>query len=261
MDEHNFSQFADLIDDAFLLNPNWKPLPPKGKALYFKALEPFPMEMVSRAMTAHIRDPQRGRFQPSVSDIIAQIEVSAGTDGRPGAEEAWALVQRSNDEAETVVWTAEMRDAFSICRVLLEAGNVIGGRMAFKEAYLRLVAEAVRNNKPVKWEVSLGRDSQKREVAIQNATIAGRLSTAMANILLPGIGCTPLLQLSTSGATQEISREGLARVKAEMEKLQMGSEKRRIKREAERQAQRKAEAERKRAIDLQVTEYAKRHDI
>lgn len=234
MFERDTDQFTALLEDAFALNPNWKPLSPKGKALFFRALEPYSLEVVSRAMTAHIRDPKRGSYQPTPADIVGQIEAASGMDGRPGAEEAWALCLPAISELETVVWTAEMRDAFGTCRTVLERGDEVGARMAFKEAYTRMAADAVRNGRPVKWEISIGHDAQKREKAITHAVNFGRLPAPQVAGLLP--------------APVSADPHGLAKVKAMLQNLVPGSEKAAQKREIELQALR----EQKRQIDEQV---------
>jgi hypothetical protein len=246
MFERDFAQFATLLDDAFSLNPNWKVLSPRGKALYFKALEQYSLETVSMAMTAHIRDAQRGKFQPAPADLIAKIEGSAPGDGRPGVEEAWALALLATDEHETVVWTEEMRDAFMLCRPVLERGDEVGARMAFKEAYLRMIVDAGRANRAVRWELSPGRSGEKRALAIERAAAVGRLPAPQVSLLLPA----PVKEA-------EINREGLARVRAECAKLIPASERIRARREAELQAERDRDAEQKREITNKVAQYQK----
>lgn len=95
-------------------------------------------------------------------------------DGRPGPEEAWAMIP--TDEAGSVVWTEEMAAAFGIALPLLQAGDKIAARMAFREAYARMVGEARDARKPVRWSPSLGHDAKGRDAALSAAITAGRLS-------------------------------------------------------------------------------------
>ncbi len=114
----------------------------------------------------------------TVQDVVSRID-----DGRPGAEEAWALMPL--DEAQSVVWSDEMSEAFGICGPLLDRGDKVAVRMAFKEAYGRLVAKARDAGKPVRWTPSLGHDARGREAAVQAAVQAGRLSYEQGAGLVP----------------------------------------------------------------------------
>lgn len=248
MFERDFGKFAELLDNVVSLKPTWKPLPPNAKALFFRAFEQYPLEVVTQAMTAHLMDPERGQFQPAPADLVAQIKKMAGTDNRPGAEEAWAIAITSRDESETVIWTQEMAEAFAICQPVLAMGDEVGARMAFKEAYLRLVGIARNNNVPAQWSPSLGWDVSKREEALRKASVAGLLPAPAIQNLLPA-------PKGFAEPTDEESRAGLATVKAELAKLQDGWAKAAERRAAELQAEREAEAERKRSIAEQVKQY------
>jgi hypothetical protein len=154
-------------------------------AMWFRALAAHDLESIQRAFDAHVKDPQRGRFVPVPADILAQLEAMAADDGRPGPEEAWAIAVRSNDEAQTVVWTAEAAEAWAIARPVMQLGDEVGARMAFKEAYHRLVVEARTRRLPVAWNVSEGHDAGRRTRAIEAAVAAGRLPAPVAAALLP----------------------------------------------------------------------------
>lgn len=246
MFERDTKEFFELLDDAWTVNPNWKQLSPKGKALFFKALEPYSLEVVRMALTAHIRDPKRGTFQPVPADIVAQIEGISGGAGRPGVEEAWAIAVLATDEAATVVWTEEMRDAFGICQSLLERGDGVGARMAFKDAYLRLVVEAGRANRPVKWEVTLGHDAARRVDVIRKAEAMGRIPSEQVSLFLP-----------PPATDKSVNRDGLARLKAEVAKLISAD----VKMAQRQEAARLAEEERKNALAGTVEAYAQAHGI
>ncbi len=133
-----------------------------------------------------------GRF--ALDEIIKQIE-KLKPDGRPGAEEAWAKIPR--DEYASVVWTEEMANAFFIALPLLNEGDQIAARMAFKEAYLRLVEQSKRDGVAAKWHASLGHDQLGRKAVLVDAVQRGLLSAEQVAGLLPhsddGIGIAACL--------------------------------------------------------------------
>ena len=114
----------------------------------------------------------------TIQDVVTRID-----DGRPGVEEAWA--QMPLDELQSVVWTDEMREAFGIARGLLSNGEKVAARMAFKEAYIRLVGEARDEGQPVKWSPSLGFDKSGQHAVLADAVAKGRLSYEHAQDLCP----------------------------------------------------------------------------
>ena len=103
-------------------------------------------------------------------------------DGRPGVEEAWAMIP--HDEGSTVVWTTEMAQAFGVAVKLLETDEV-GARMAFKETYTKLISQARNDGIPVKWMPSLGHDKSGRDGPIMEAVAKGRLQATQAAEFLP----------------------------------------------------------------------------
>lgn len=114
----------------------------------------------------------------TIQDVVSRID-----DGRPGVEEAWA--QMPFDESQSVVWTDEMAQAFGVARGLLEDGERVAARMAFKEAYTRLIGEARDAGRPVSWTPSLGFDKNGQEAVLADAVSKGRLSYEHAQELAP----------------------------------------------------------------------------
>jgi hypothetical protein len=193
--------------------------------------------------------------------LAAIIERLEADDGRPGADEAWAIARHARDEAATVVWSAEMRDAFALARPLLEdggyTGDKVGARMAFIDAYRRLVRAAREVGTPPCWEVSLGWDMEQRQVVLQQAATAGRLSPVQLAGLLPAAAQAPSLYApgqcyagdeATSGASTpaQQARENLARIARLIAKVGHGQAETLAER-AERVAAQRAAFEQRRA--------------
>lgn len=116
------------------------------------------------------------RSRMSLADVLDRID-----DGRPGPEEAWAMIPK--DEYGTCVWTTEMAQAYGCVAHMLD--EKVPARMAFKEAYIRLVAAARSQNTPVSWTPSFGWDASGREHVLREAVRLGRLTAAHVQALLP----------------------------------------------------------------------------
>lgn len=174
--EHECDFEIMLLDLAELYN---HPQPSKSACgLWWLALEPYPWELVCRALTEHTRS---CKWFPRPADVIGILEA---LDGRPTADEAWALAITATDEAATVVWCREIAQAWGIAQPVLDTGDQIGARRTFIDAYNRLLADARRTLTPASWEVSLGLDASARRIAIEAASRAGRLPPAQARRLL-----------------------------------------------------------------------------
>jgi hypothetical protein len=167
MQRTDLNAFGEMLDAVCSLLSRGAYQPNSmNTALFFRALARYSLTEVRAGFDAHVADKQRGRFVPVPSDIIAQIEGAAADDGRPGAEEAWAKAVRSADEFETVVWTAEMAQAWAEVAPLYGQGDQVGARMAFKEIYARLVDEARSARRRVTWTAALGFDPERRALAL-----------------------------------------------------------------------------------------------
>jgi hypothetical protein len=138
-------------------------------------LSVYPEPQVMGALV-RCRKELRGRM--SIADVISRLD-----DGRPGPEEAWAMIPR--DEATSVVWTDEMAQAWGIAQPLLESGDSVQARMAFTETYRAKVQTARDSGVPVKWTPSLGHDPMGREGVLIDAAEKGRLTAQHVAGLLP----------------------------------------------------------------------------
>jgi hypothetical protein len=179
MRTEDLPQFAALLADV--LSGYGKPLPEKAEiGIWFRQLSPFDPAVICKAFEAYRLE--RPDFAPVPNGIVARCKL---LDGRPDENEAWAVAITSQDESETVVWTQEMAEAFNLARPLLADGDAIGARMAFKDAYKRLVDDARATNKPTQWSVSAGWDATRRQVAVQKAVVAGLLAGPQPHLALP----------------------------------------------------------------------------
>lgn len=118
----------------------------------------------------------------SQAAINAEVE-KLNPDGRLGADEAWALIP--HDEASSAVITDEMAEALGIARPLLNEGDKIAARMAFKQAYESIIQKNKMLGVKPKWFASLGHDPNGRELAMNYAVEKGRLTQEHAQSLLP----------------------------------------------------------------------------
>lgn len=111
-------------------------------------------------------------------DILVHID-----DGRPDADEAWAMMPRS--ELTSVVWTDEMAQAWGVALPMLNAGDAGGARAAFRDTYAKAVLEARIRHTPPHWTPSLGSDVTSRKRVLLEALEKHRLSAAHVEQLLP----------------------------------------------------------------------------
>ena len=144
-------------------------------AVFLSDLAAYPEHQVMKALT-RCRKEVRGIL--TLQDVVSRIE-----DGRPGVEEAWAMLPYSEDTS--AVWTTEMSQAFGVAVRLIDAGAMVEARMAFKETYLRLVTQARDAGVPVEWHVTLGHDVRGRESVLTAAVDAGRLTYEHAKQFIP----------------------------------------------------------------------------
>jgi hypothetical protein len=179
MHNEDLPQFAKLLGDVFA-GYGKSLTDAKEIGLWFKQLSPFPAATIRKAFEAYRME--RPDFAPVPNGIVARCKL---LDGRPDDNEAWAIAITSQDERETVVWTSEMAEAFSLASPLLATGDEIGARMAFKDAYKRLVDDARASNKPVQWSVSAGWDTSRRQITVEKAVVAGLLAGPQPHLALP----------------------------------------------------------------------------
>jgi hypothetical protein len=151
------------------------PLTESALSLMVEDLAVYPEEVLAVALR-RVRRAHKGRL--TIEVIESQIET-----GHPSPDEAWASMPFR--ESDSVVWTDPMRIAFGVVFPLLEEGDKIAARMAFKAAYEREVMKSKELREPAKWTPSLGSDKQSREAALHQAVALNRISDSYAKSLLP----------------------------------------------------------------------------
>ena len=145
----NFFKFLETTYAFYGLNNPEKNI----LAAWQKLFTQFGGDRVQSAISLFCR---KSKYVPRPIDVYQILN----DDGRPSADEAWAIAIRSFDENLTIRWTTEIAKARGEVRELFETDEV-GARMAFREIYARLVDEARIKGEPAQWEVSLG--LQQRE--------------------------------------------------------------------------------------------------
>lgn len=179
-------------------------------------LAQYPEGLVLSALT-RCRNELRGRLR--TVEVVDRI-VEAW--GHPSGNEAWAMALAARDEANTVVWTEQIAEAMGIAQPVLDLGDETGARMAFREAYDRILRE---RRQPPRWFASLGSDPGRRAAALDSAVRSGRLTERHAAGLLPApadsgpiadalFGGQPLRLADLSPEDRERARLNVARLKA-----------------------------------------------
>jgi hypothetical protein len=167
MQKHEFKIFAERWADVHDAMPGGKVFSQRTMTIVFDALEEYSLEAIFQAIKIHTK---KGKFAPSPSDIVEIISERTGAK-HIGAEEAWALAEKSFDEYETVVWTQEISQARALVSDLYTSGDKVAARMAFKEAYARIIKTAA----DPKWVSTCGFDKSRRADAIAEAVLLNRL--------------------------------------------------------------------------------------
>lgn len=189
---------------------------PTAAAVMASDLSEYPKAVVIEALS-HIRKESKSRL--SLALIIEKIEeLTPG--GRPSPEEAWAMVPK--DEYASVVMSDEMARALSVARPLIEDGDMVAARMAFKESYTNIVRFNKMHGIPVNWFPSLGHDKSGREPALAEAVRNNRLDVEHALRLVAPQNVADFLQLAgikNMALEDKSNQDGMAKIKEISERL------------------------------------------
>lgn len=213
---------------------------PGTAAMMAEDLCAYPVPVVKAALKA-CRSEVKGKL--SMADILQRVQAA---DGRPGKDEAWSIAVLADDEFETVVMTDEIHLALTAARPVLDSGNKIGARMVFLDAYERFVRQAREAAKPVNWHASMGYDTARRAIAIEQAVQMQRIPHERGQQYLADLRIAPITEDGRAiaglitGAVVKPSpgmRDKLQALKASMLDARKASAKRKqeIREEAERQ--------------------------
>lgn len=147
-------------------------------ALMAADLSTFPKEQLRTALS-RTRMECTGRL--TLKLILDQLDA---LQGRLGVNEAWALALRSRDEQETVVWTDEIEQAWVAASSMAQGRDLVGARMAFKDAYERITLQARDTLKRPEPRIAVGWDADRRLQVVVQAHQEGRLSLEQAKAVL-----------------------------------------------------------------------------
>lgn len=185
---------------------------PAAAAYMAADLASYPLPVLAKALTACRRE-VKGRL--SLAAVIERID-----DGHPAPNEAWAVAIRAADEAVTVVWTEQTRDAWTAALPLVEAGDNIAARQAFLEVYSRLVKDARAGSGRAVYHPSLGHDVAGRDSALRQAIVAGRLAHEQVAEHLALPPATPAFNpLALLAGTVEVSPSANARTRERLAEI------------------------------------------
>lgn len=172
-------------------------LSPAATSIWWAALERYSIDQIRMALSQHVTT---GKFAPKPADVISAIHAQ---DGRPGPEEAWTLAPRN--ESETVVWNDEISYAWGIAARLIDSGDYVAARVAFKEAYDNAVRTSRNLGIPPRWYPTIGTDQHARDSAIAKAVGEGKITLTYAQKLVPDMSDAKVLPFVKQARTGLIS--------------------------------------------------------
>lgn len=240
MNAHDKAAVIQMLTQTLAAYSKPRPEAPACKT-WLEVLAPFDVRAIAASFAAY-RD-EVSDFAPIPNAIAMRCKKF---DGRPTADEAWAIALTSRDEGETVVWTEEMAEAYALCRSIMLLRDEVGARRAFIDAYNRLVQVARMSNQPAKWVVSAGWDRVRRDRAIEKAAAAGLLAAPAAVAMLSG---------PTVTKSEKPDPNGMRKVRDAVAKVQAAWKERQDKQAAQTEQRRQAEQQKKHEIDEQVRNY------
>lgn len=208
-----------------------QPIEGARREMWWEALKGFPDGVVLAAATRHIAS---SKWKPQLADILALCQAQDGG-GWLGADEAWALMPKTEDESAML--TQEIAEAITAATPLLEMGDKVAARMAFKDCYSRLVERARIEGRQPRYFPSFGTDPHGRVQMLARAVQSGQVTMLEAARQLPeyanqvitmagidkkallagpeGAGIVALLpHIAAPETPPEKARENLAKIKA-----------------------------------------------
>jgi hypothetical protein len=181
MNEQKIEQFFELLDAVS--EQCGKPKKSMAaKALMLELLSEHGFENIKGAIHAHLRDPDCGMFDVTTAHIQSQIKKAQEQDGRPCADEAWAIAIQLDDEQITVITNNEINKSWGfVCELMPDQ---TAARMAFRKNYNRVCDDARTRSETPNWFPSLGLDSYSRDHVLKEGIKRGLLSQNQVKHLL-----------------------------------------------------------------------------
>lgn len=166
MVKSDYPRFVQILTGV--LDVYSKPKSDVAMALWWKALERYDLKAVEAALSEHI---MTNRFCPTPADVGDFLR---SQDGRLTADEAWAMVPRS--ESASSPMTDEIAAGLRSAGPLLANGDQVAARRAFIDSYNAAVATARREGKPMRVWFSWGWDPNGRASAVNEAVERGLIT-------------------------------------------------------------------------------------
>lgn len=147
-DKNRFFELLDLTYDIIGVGEG-KFISGPAKAMFFDDLAQYPIDMIEKSLTAHRRDPQRGKFTPKPADIIHQIERRMPVQWVT-ADEAFARIPLTEDTPALLNQVTAQALAVAMPFLAQPRPDMNAARMAFRGCYDRLAeAEKLARRAPV----------------------------------------------------------------------------------------------------------------
>lgn len=172
----------ELSEALALLRAEYDDMPPvEGPrlAMWWNALREYPDGAVTAAAERHLKS---SPFKPKLADLVTLCESQCQTAWLT-ADEAWARMPKS--EMDSCMLTDETAQAMAAADPLLQAGDRVAARMAFKGAYERLVEQAKIEGRRPKFFPSFGDDVAGRVAMLADAVRTGKYPVQAAIERLP----------------------------------------------------------------------------
>jgi hypothetical protein len=183
MDDRDKHDLATELVDAYMLKGVDETRVSAAMVLaWIRTLPELTMNQVREAMQIHARDPD-AKYPPTPADVLRIVQQRNGN-AFPASDEAWSVALSAMDEDTSVVWCNEIAEAWGAAKPVMDAGDDVGARMAFRETYKRLVRKAVEEGRAARWWVTQGHDPQQRADAIRYAQARGLLTQTRAQEML-----------------------------------------------------------------------------
>jgi hypothetical protein len=173
---------AEMSEAIALLRAEYQDMPTFDRTrveMWWRALGTYPDGAILRSAERHLTT---CKFKPQLADLVEGCRAQVDNQWL-GPDEAWALMPKS--ELDSALLTSEMAEAMGVATPLLEMGDRVAARMAFRDAYMRLVEKAKIENRSPSYFPSWGTDKVQHAPLVANAVKRGQLTVDRAVEFLP----------------------------------------------------------------------------